>query len=121
MSLTLASQPNPNHSGVKDVSPEEVRKHKESLTLVDVRRQDEWKGEFGHIPGATLVTLNTLPEHIEDLPTDKPIVFICRSGGRSGQAAAFALQTGIENVYNMQGGMIAWTQKSFEVEDQNAQ
>lgn len=121
MSTKLQSAENPQHAGVRDITPEELRKNKGQVKIVDVRRPDEWKGEFGHIPEAQLITLNTLPEHVEELPTDKPIVFVCRSGGRSGQATAFAMQNGLEDVYNLQGGMIAWTGKNFEVEDRNAQ
>lgn len=121
MSSNFTSTDNPNHPGVRDITPEELRKNKGQVKIIDVRRLDEWKGEFGHIPEAELITLNTLPEHVDALPTDKPVVFVCRSGGRSGQAAAFAMQNGIEDVYNMQGGMIAWTEKNFEVEDRNAQ
>lgn len=120
MSLKLNTQANPNHEGVLDISADELHKNLRNVKVIDVRRQDEWTGEFGHISGADLMTLNTLPEHIDEISTEKPIVFVCRSGGRSGQATAFALQNGLENVYNMQGGMIAWTQKNFEVEDRNA-
>lgn len=120
MAVNFNATPNPNHEGVKDISPEQLREQRKNVKIVDVRRLEEWTGEFGHIEEAELLTLNTLPEHIEELPKDQTIVFVCRSGGRSGQAAAFALQNGYESVYNMQGGMIAWTEKNFEVVDRNA-
>jgi rhodanese-related sulfurtransferase len=112
--------PNPNFAGVEDVLPEEVRDKKTQLHLVDVRRPDEWVGEYGHIPGAELMTLDTLPDRVDELPKDKTIVFICRSGARSAQAAAFAKRSGYEQVFNMKGGMIAWTEKAFEAEEKNA-
>ena len=40
---------NPNYAGVKDIEPEEVLEKKDSLTLIDVRRPDEYEGELGHI------------------------------------------------------------------------
>ncbi len=120
MSTELQGSANPNHEGIIDISVKDVHDQMGSLTLIDVRRPDEWKGEYGHISSAKMITLDTLPENIDEIPTDKPIVFICRSGGRSGQAAAFAKENGIDNVYNMKGGMIAWTESNFEVEDKNA-
>lgn len=111
--------PNPNFNGVLDIAPDELRTKKSEVKIVDVRRPDEWMGEFGHIPGAQLVTLDTLSDHIEDFPKDKTIVFVCRSGGRSAQATAIAQANGYTNVFNMQGGMMAWTAKNFETEGRN--
>ncbi len=114
-----SASPNPNFNGVQDILPAELRERIKDVKVVDVRRPDEWTGEYGHIPGAQLVTLDTLPDQIDDLPQDQTIVFVCRSGGRSGQATAFAQKCGFDKVYNMAGGMIAWTQQNFETEDRN--
>lgn len=111
---------NPSLPGVFDVSPEEVLEKKAELTLIDVRRPDEFTGELGHISGAQLLTLDTLPQNLGDIPRDKPIVFICRSGGRSGQATAFALEKGFHEVFNLLGGMLAWNEKQLPVEEKNS-
>jgi rhodanese-related sulfurtransferase len=108
--------PNPHFENVTDVSPQEVNEQANSLHLIDVREESEFVGELGHIPSAKLVILSTIPEKIKTLPTDKPIVFVCRSGGRSAQAASFAMQEGLTNVYNMQGGMLLWNQLQLPVE-----
>jgi hydroxyacylglutathione hydrolase len=110
---------NPMIPTVRDITPEDLRSHKSKVKIIDVRRPDEWTGEFGHIPEAELMTLDTLPARIDELPKDQTIVFVCRSGGRSAQATAFAMQNGITDTYNMKGGMIAWTEKNFEVEERN--
>jgi hydroxyacylglutathione hydrolase len=110
---------NPMIPTVLDITPEDLRENKSQVKIIDVRRPDEWVGEFGHIPEAELVTLDTLPARIEELPKDQTIVFVCRSGGRSAQAAAFALQSGLHDVYNMKGGMIAWTEKKFETAERH--
>ncbi len=102
------TSPNPHFAEVKDVYPQEVLENKVNLKLIDVREAVEFSGELGHAPTAELVVLNTIPAEIERLPKDQTIVFICRSGGRSSQAAAFALSKGFTDVYNMQGGMLAW-------------
>lgn len=110
---------NPTFPSVKDVNPDEVLEKKEQVKLVDVRRPDEYVGEYGHVAGAELLTLNDLPEKITQLSKDETIVFICRSGGRSAQAANFALENGFTSVYNMQGGMILWTEKNYKAEDKS--
>lgn len=110
---------NPNHSTVQDVEPSEVFENRNQLCLIDVRRSDEFVGELGHAPGAQLITLNTLPENTEKIPKDKTVVFLCRSGGRSGQAAAFFQEQGWTDVYNMRGGMILWNDQGLETEGKN--
>jgi len=115
-----SKRPNPNFANVEDITPEELRAQKSNVAIIDVRRPDEWVGEYGHIPEATLVTLDTLPDRIDELPKDRTIVFVCRSGGRSAQATAFAKANGLESVFNMQGGMMSWTEKNFETKDRNA-
>jgi hydroxyacylglutathione hydrolase len=107
---------NPQFPEVLDLDPQEVQEKQEQLTLIDVRRPDEYIGELGHIPGAQLLTLDQLPMKIDSLPQDKPIVFICRSGARSAQAASFALENGFETVFNMRGGMILWNEYGFDTE-----
>lgn len=99
---------NPNFPEVTDVQPQEVLENTAHLKLIDVREVDEYTGELGHAPSAQLVVLNTIPTKIDQLPKDQTIVFICRSGGRSAQATAFALSKGFTDVYNMRGGMLAW-------------
>ncbi|MCE3013545.1 MAG: rhodanese-like domain-containing protein [Proteobacteria bacterium] len=87
------------------------------FTLVDVRRDDEFTGELGHIQGATLKTLG--PDLMKYLNTEnkkKPILFICRSGARSANATMMAMDMGFETVFNMQGGMIQWNQLGFSVQ-----
>ena len=101
---------NPHFENVYDVSPSDVFENASQLTLVDVREHAEWSSELGHIENSQFVVLHTLPENLTSIPTDKPIVFVCRSGGRSAQASAFAHQQGLQNTYNMQGGMYLWNQ-----------
>jgi hydroxyacylglutathione hydrolase len=81
-----------------------------------VREPDEYTGELGHAPNTKLMVLNTLPDQLQNIPTEKPIVFLCRSGGRSAQACAFAAQHGVKNVYNMRGGMLLWNQMKLPIE-----
>jgi rhodanese-related sulfurtransferase len=107
---------NPDFPGVLDVVAEEVAKKQTQVLLIDVRRPEEFVGELGHIPGARLMVLDTLPERIQELPKDQTIVFICRSGGRSARATAFARSLGFENVFNMKDGMLRWNELELKVE-----
>ncbi|MBU3742321.1 MAG: rhodanese-like domain-containing protein [Candidatus Kapabacteria bacterium] len=70
--------------------------------IIDVRTRQEYSG--GHVAGSKNIPLQELGPHIASLPADKPIVFCCASGGRSGQATSMASQAGKE-AYN--GG--PWT------------
>ena len=101
---------NPEHRAVNDVAPEEVLKLKDQVCLVDVRRSEEFVGELGHIDGAQLLTLDEIPRNFAQLPKDRTIVCICRSGGRSGHAAAFLAENGFTSVFNMRGGMLLWNE-----------
>jgi len=110
---------NPDFPGVKDVCPDEVLAKKGQIKIVDVRHPDEFIGELGHIPGAELLTLDNIPQEITNLPKNETIVFICRSGRRSAQAANIAQENGFSSVFNMQGGMILWNELQLETEDKN--
>lgn len=82
------------------------------ITLVDVRRQDEYDAE--HIEGAILVTLDTIgktqPEALPDL--DAEILVYCRTGVRSAQAAQALVDIGYTNVKDM-GGITAWKEAGY--------
>jgi rhodanese-related sulfurtransferase len=80
--------------------------------LLDVREPAEF--EAGHAPGAVLVPLGTLPDGWSELPTDRPVLCICRSGGRSARATEFLREQGIDAV-NLEGGMQAWSAFGLDV------
>lgn len=109
-------QSNGDFPGVYDIDPQEVWQQRDNILVVDVRRPDEFTGELGHIPGATHIVLDILPQQIDNIPTDRPIIFACRSGQRSARAAQFAQGHGIKEVYNMKGGMLLWNQVGLAVE-----
>ncbi len=101
---------------VEDVSPDEIHAKKESLLLVDVRSKEEYHGELGHVSGSKLICLENLMDEIDNLPKDRTIVFICRSGRRSASATAMAKDSGFESVYNMKGGMLLWNDMGLDVQ-----
>lgn len=111
--------------GVPEVSCEDVLIHapqveSKKIRLIDVRRPDEFNGELGHIKGAELVTLGPdLTQFLENGNRSEEIIFVCRSGGRSGNATAESIKMGYKFTINMTGGMIRWTEKKLPVEKCN--
>lgn len=83
------------------------------LTVVDVRSGAEW--EEGHIPGAQHILLGKLPERIHEVPTDKPVLVQCRTGGRSAIAASILQAHGYTNVMNLQGGIVQWSEEGLPI------
>jgi rhodanese-related sulfurtransferase len=76
----------------------------ETIELIDVRGTGEY--EEAHLKEAKIIPLHVLPVRINEIDKSKKVVFICRSGGRSGQATTFAEGEGIKG-YNLSGGMNA--------------
>ena len=78
--------------------------------LLDVREHDEWAA--GHAPGAVHIPMGDL--QADQLPTDKTIYCICRSGGRSARVVQAMLGAGFDAV-NVEGGMNAWSAAGYDV------
>lgn len=89
----------------------------EGFSLIDVRRLEEFKGELGHIVGSELINLETeLESALKLMSKDKKIIFVCRSGQRSGIATSLAIDMGFKNVLNMTGGMLKWNKEGRPIE-----
>lgn len=73
--------------------------------LVDVRAESEWRE--GHLPGAEHLFLGRLPQHLDRLADDRPVVTQCGSGARSAIAASVLQNAGFEPI-NLEGGYAAW-------------
>ena len=82
----------------------------ETPVLLDVRESNElaiarYPLEVVHIP------LGTLPQRYAELPSDTEIICACRSGGRSAQAVHFLKQKGFDKAVNLEGGILAWSNR----------
>ena len=75
--------------------------------MLDVREPDEWAA--GHIEGATLIPLGELADRVVEVPADRQVVVVCRSGNRSAEGRDILLGAGLPSVTSMGGGMKAWT------------
>lgn len=73
--------------------------------VLDVREQWEWVA--GHVYGALHVPMNELPVRVGDIPADREVVVVCRSGNRSAQVTAWLGAQGRRAV-NLDGGLLAW-------------
>jgi rhodanese-related sulfurtransferase len=81
--------------------------------LVDVREHDEWIE--ARVPDVPLVPLATVPGSLKSFHGEGPVYVICRSGARSGQAAKFLSEQGIDAV-NVAGGTLAWIESGRDVQ-----
>jgi adenylyltransferase/sulfurtransferase len=96
--------------GVPAISVRELKAkmdNKEALTLIGVREPYEY--EIARIDGSRLVPLGELETHLSELPRIGALVLQCHSGGRSEHATRLLQEAGFENVYNLEGGIDAWS------------
>lgn len=110
--LTDGSPRSWHHRGVpffpEDVPTASVPDLPADAVLLDVREPDEWQA--GHAPDALHIPLRDVPARmgeLAELPDDRAIYVVCRTGGRSAQATAFLNANGYEAV-NVAGGMKSW-------------
>jgi methyl-accepting chemotaxis protein/rhodanese-related sulfurtransferase len=95
---------------VKNLTPSEAKSKLAMFDeIIDVRRPEEYNDNLGHIPKSRLSTLQTdFKSDVKKLDKNKSYLFVCRSGGRSTKAAQMAINHGITQVFNFDGGMLAW-------------
>ena len=101
------------YAGLKEIEPQWVAENLSKVHVVDVRGPEEYNDKLGHIPNAQLMPLNELQQRVDELPTDKPIVTVCQSGRRSGQATVILKKQGVNRVASMRGGMLQWNQANL--------
>ena len=85
----------------------------DAIAVIDVR--EAWEYQEGHIAGATLIPLGSLADRTDEIPTDKPVVLVCRSGNRSARAYRYLADEGFDNIHNMTGGMLGWEAAGLDV------
>mgnify|MGYP000073562249 CR=1 FL=1 len=85
---------------------------RDEVQLVDVREDDEWAA--GRIDGAHHIPLGQLPSRVDELDRERPVVTVCRSGGRAGKATEFLTQADWD-AHTMDGGMRQWAHADLPV------
>ncbi len=85
------------------------------VRLIDVRTPEEYAQ--GHVPGSSLISLNTLDAHVHEIPKDVDTYLICRSGARSSIALErLRDRYGFARLANVSGGVMAWMKAGYPVE-----
>jgi hydroxyacylglutathione hydrolase len=79
----------------------------DAVELIDVRNSSEW--EAGNIPGSRNLPLGRLPEMLEHISPDKPLVVHCQSGARAGVAISVLQANGFQNVSHLTGDFAGWS------------
>ena len=99
----------------QDLAPDRVAElhSRGEIELVDVREPHEH--EAGRVAGARHIELTRLTEEAGSLDPERPVVFYCRSGGRSAVATQAFRASGFQ-AFNMSGGLLAWASKDLPLE-----
>ena len=96
---------------IKDITPQEFlarRAAGEPMTLLDVR--EDWETQLAPVPSALVhIPMARVAERLNELDPHQDTVVICRSGGRSLQVAHFLATQGFTSVFNLTGGILAWS------------
>jgi len=80
--------------------------NKEDFQLIDVREEHEF--EICNLKGE-LIPMGEIPDNVNKISKDKPVIIHCRSGARSGNVIQYLESNfGYTNLYNLQGGILAW-------------
>lgn len=103
--------------GIKEIDVNELNLQLENLPenvkLIDVRTPAEVAR--GKIAGSENLPLHVIPLKVDEFSNDDKIIFYCQTGARSAQACAFMTSKGVDNVYNLRGGIVTWAQMGFPI------
>jgi len=103
-------------SNIKEIDAPELAQwmddESKTFRIIDVREPAEIAR--GSIQGAVAMPMSVLGNRLSEISQDEQVVFICRSGARSGQVCTHLAQNGFENVFNLRGGVMGWAQSGFE-------
>lgn len=107
----------PQMRGYTEVSPKDAIRlmNQEDALVLDVRGENEFLD--GHIINAINIPVNYLDKRLGELEPHKsrPIVVVCRTGGRASQACSTLRKQGFEKVSALAGGLLAWQHDKYPV------
>ena len=96
-------------AGIPEVDSEWVIQNQPSINILDVREQDEAAvAALGDLYNLIHIPLSELRDRVSEVPTDKPVVTLCRSGKRSSLALGILKNAGHDKVANIRGGLLGW-------------
>jgi rhodanese-related sulfurtransferase len=94
-----------------EISVEELMAAREGdgdLVVLDVR--EPWELELARLEGTLDIPMNELPERLSEVPKDKPVAVLCRSGARSLKVTQYLRANGYNLASNVTGGILAWAE-----------
>jgi rhodanese-related sulfurtransferase len=95
---------------MQDITPKELKARLdagEDIDIIDVR--EDWEVAKGMLAEAVHIPMNDIPDMLDQIPTDKPVVIMCHLGSRSSQVVAFLEAQGYENLMSLDGGIARWS------------
>ena len=101
-----------------DYTPRQVFEllERDDVQLIDVREDYEY--EAGRIAGGRLIALGALTAQAQTIDPSRPVVFYCRTGGRSGMATQAFAEAGYD-AHNLAGGLLAWEAEGLPLEPED--
>ena len=103
-------------AGTEEIDCQWCDEHLDEIQVLDVREPEEYDGPLGRIPQSQHIPLGELADRVGEIPLDKPIVAVCRAGGRSVQALVILKRSGVEKTANLTGGMLRWRAQGHRVD-----
>jgi rhodanese-related sulfurtransferase len=94
---------------VKEISPKDLKARLdagEDIDIIDVR--EAWELRQSHLDKARHIPMNDIPDSLDTITHDKPVVIMCHVGGRSYQVVAWMETQGYDNLYSLDGGIDGW-------------
>src|SRR5258708_3713653 len=94
---------------VVQMTPSELKQrldNGERVDVIDVR--ESWELSIMRLPFARHIRMIEILSRLPEIPRDCPVVFLCRTGSRSTRTVEILQLRGFDNVYNLEGGILAW-------------
>lgn len=101
------------YSGVLEISPQWVAGHLDDVHILDVRTKVETDEESARLSDAQMIPINELRDRVAEVPKDKPVMIICRSGKRSVLAFNVLREAGWTKVASINGGLLRWNEEGL--------
>jgi rhodanese-related sulfurtransferase len=99
-----------------NVGPEDAAtmiKQRPEVYLLDVRTPQEYRQ--AHLADAQLIPIDQIERRLAEIPKGRPILVYCAVGSRSAQVFSYLARRGYPELYNLDGGIVAWMQRGYPV------
>lgn len=97
---------------IPGITPTELKQrldNGEDILVIDVR--ERWELAITSLPFAHQIRMVEILRHVKDIPKDRPVVIMCRSGSRSVRTVEMLQLHGFSNLLNLEGGILAWARE----------